>query len=419
MLRVSSMKNTFENIEIPEKISFPEGYDFLSPFNENFEKILAYYESKLLPFEDLVSRGAYFSSLNGVETHHSIICNATKDILTDSKSSRSSKYFKDRLYSTGYATHGLFPYRGKFHPQMIKAILNITGVRKGETVLDPMCGSGTLNVEASLIGINSIGIDVNPFAAFMSQVKTEALSIDRKRLGKIKLNYSKYFSLFSNDFFDPHDIISNNNEYSKINRLILLSYLDALGFSQRTNVPISKLFKKVFNRYIDHTVGFLDIREKLDLKLGQSNIKCNSANALDDISSNSIDSIITSPPYSFAIDYVKNDKTQIEYLGYKTSEIKSETIGLQGSSKKEKLKNYFEIMNSLMQELCRILKPNKYLTIIIGSNTRQTGGVSLENNIISIGENCGFSEPLVIHKPIKGIRNTMENEYILVFKNKY
>jgi len=34
----------------------------------------------------------------------------------------------DELFSTGYSTHGLFAYRGKFHSQLIKGLLNILGV---------------------------------------------------------------------------------------------------------------------------------------------------------------------------------------------------------------------------------------------------------------------------------------------------
>ena len=54
--------------------------------------------------------------------------------------------------------------------------MNILSIKEGEIVLDSMCGSGTLNVEAALIGVNSIGLDKNPFASFMSKVKLESLS---------------------------------------------------------------------------------------------------------------------------------------------------------------------------------------------------------------------------------------------------
>ena len=50
-----------------------------------------------------------------------------------------------------YGPHGIHEYRGKFFPQLVKALINISGVRDG-TVLDPMCGSGTTLVEAAAAG---------------------------------------------------------------------------------------------------------------------------------------------------------------------------------------------------------------------------------------------------------------------------
>ena len=41
-----------------------------------------------------------------------------------------------------------------------------------------MCGSGTTNIEAALMGINSYAIDLSPFCQFMTQVKYNSLSID-------------------------------------------------------------------------------------------------------------------------------------------------------------------------------------------------------------------------------------------------
>ena len=41
------------------------------------------------------------------------------------------------------------------------------------TVLDPFCGSGTTLVETSLMGLKSIGYDINPFLTFVSQTKTD------------------------------------------------------------------------------------------------------------------------------------------------------------------------------------------------------------------------------------------------------
>lgn len=61
---------------------------------------------------------------------------------------------------TSYLTHSLHPYPAKFPPQLPKMILAQFG-KKGQTVLDPFCGSGTTLVEANLHCLNAIGVDVN------------------------------------------------------------------------------------------------------------------------------------------------------------------------------------------------------------------------------------------------------------------
>ncbi|MCL0093265.1 site-specific DNA-methyltransferase, partial [Dehalococcoidia bacterium] len=82
---------------------------------------------------------------------------------------------KNRTRSVNqYLTHWIYPYKGKFHPQMIRALLNIIGLEQGNTALDPFIGSGTTAVEAQLLGINCVGIDISPLCVLQSKVKVEA-----------------------------------------------------------------------------------------------------------------------------------------------------------------------------------------------------------------------------------------------------
>jgi len=46
------------------------------------------------------------------------------------------------------------------HPKLARAMVNLTGAMPGEMLLDPFCGIGSILMEASLLGINSIGIDI-------------------------------------------------------------------------------------------------------------------------------------------------------------------------------------------------------------------------------------------------------------------
>jgi tRNA (guanine10-N2)-dimethyltransferase len=48
------------------------------------------------------------------------------------------------------------------HPRLARALVNLTSVRKGESLLDPFCGTGGILIEAALLGVNAMGSDLSP-----------------------------------------------------------------------------------------------------------------------------------------------------------------------------------------------------------------------------------------------------------------
>jgi len=400
---------------MPKLTSFilPEGFELLPSTSEVFELEFAFYEHKFLTKDEIIRRGAFFKSVDEILTYHYIICSNNSPLVWEGRSERTKSYFKEGNFSTGYATHGLFPYRGKFHPQLIKGILNILKVQPGEVVLDPMCGSGTLNVETSIIGIESIGIEKSPFCVLMSKVKHEALKVDNIILSSLVKNMNKnYNSLISKDKLHRGFI---GNEINPEEAITLLAFLDAMGYARRCSKSIDMLFPSVIKRYVGQISSFIQIRDKLNLKIGNAKFELGDARNLT-LDDNSIDAIITSPPYSFAIDYAENDRPQLEYLGYNVSDLKNEMIGLKGKTRKDKLENYFDDMYKVLIEMYRVLKKDKYAVIIIGSNDIQTGGIRLEAKIEEMALKIGFVLDQKIIKPIKGIQNTMKDEYILFLR---
>lgn len=77
-----------------------------------------------------------------------------------------------------YLTHSYHQYKGKYYPQLCKSLFNHGGLKPGDVVLDPFCGSGTTMVEAYLNSLRGVGVDLNPLAAFMSNVKVETLEVE-------------------------------------------------------------------------------------------------------------------------------------------------------------------------------------------------------------------------------------------------
>lgn len=399
------------------EVLFQNDVSLLPSVSEIFELELAYLEYTVLSKDQLIERSAYLKSINGSLTNHFLMYNQSSDALIKERSISTKNYFQNGTFATGYATHGLFPYRGKFHPQLIKGLLNIIGIKQSETILDPMCGSGTANIEAALMGINSYAIDVSPFCQFMTQVKYDALKISIEDLSLLTNRREKIFKLFNNrnalmklkDIQDPEKI--------KVCNLGLLAFLDSMGYSKRVvRASHKELFFKVLDRYVNTVSNILKTPLFNSSKLGDLRI-FHDSNALGlKLEDNSIDAVVTSPPYSFAIDYAKNDAAQLEYLGYNVNELKERMIGLNGKNKTERLQNYFKDMKRACFEMHRVLKNDKFLIMIIGSNTNQTGGIRLENTITENCEQMGFQLVKSIIKPIKGIRNTMKDEHVLIFR---
>lgn len=396
---------------------FSEGTELLPSVTEMFEFELAFLEYTQLDETELIDRSAFFKKVSGQETLHFKTYSAKSKALSENRSAITKAYFENGKFSTGYATHSLFPYRGKFHPQLIKGLMNIIGIKKGETVLDPMAGSGTTNIEASLLGINSIAVDVSPFCQLMTNTKYNALKLESSILKGVKEKSNELFDFFnaSNVLTKIHKIKDQNK--LKVYHLAFLAFLDSMGYSKRvTKSSHKELFNKVLGRYVTTVTEFINNPYFEQSKLGVTKVLSDS-NAIDlKIDENSIDGVITSPPYSFAIDYANNDKDQLEFLGYNVNELKSNMIGLIGKNKNERLSNYFTDMTKVCSEVYRVLKPGKIFIMIIGSNTNQTGGIRLEQTIIDSCKKIGMPLVKSILKPIKGMRNTMKDEYVLFFQ---
>ncbi len=62
------------------------------------------------------------------------------------------------------------------HPKLAKALVNMTGIKKG-TIIDPFCGSGGIILEASLLGLRPIGYDIDNIMLKRARLNLEDLNL--------------------------------------------------------------------------------------------------------------------------------------------------------------------------------------------------------------------------------------------------
>jgi len=435
---------------------FPSSYELTPDLNDFYELEIAFYEKQILSDDELLKNGGYFLRVNNEYTRHFRMCMGESLKLPAHSSSRLKSFFEKNLFRTGYATHGLFPYRGKFHPQMIKGLINIMGLKSGDTILDPMMGSGTVMVEASLMGISSIGIDTSPFCILMTQTKIDALTMPLARIKRALDNYLEVFDYFekkargtgakkktsyqrtSNESLSVMEdaaqyiikqtssrLTKQQKETVDTYNFLLLAYLDSVGYSERSQrkTPVD-LFKVILERYIFVAEKIQKVIKGMEKELAVSKvIEADARNLpLDD---STVDGIIFSPPYSFAIDYIENDSFHLDFLGVNTGSLREKMIGLRGKTLSEKFDLYKTDMEKVISECSRVLRKGRICTIIVGTNNNQLGKVlkkapdevpGLHELLIEMGSRLCFRLIKMMSRPIMGISNTMRKEYILMLQ---
>lgn len=86
------------------------------------------------------------------------------------------------------------PHPTGTHPQLARAMVNLTGIRKGELV-DPFCGAGGILIEAGLMGLTPVGYDIEPELLVKAVKNLEGYGIKHYKLQKknaLTISKAKY-----------------------------------------------------------------------------------------------------------------------------------------------------------------------------------------------------------------------------------
>ena len=256
-----------------------------------------------------------------------------------------------------YATHGIHEYRGKFFPQLVRALMNIGSLSNQSVILDPMCGSGTTLVEARLNGYQSYGSDMNPFSVFLSRVKCHALTLnptlllqaydqlEAKVTSPAQLHQlGRFASLSDHDqeyllrWLSPEAITELDHIHASIDglsvdlqdlyRVALSNILRRVSWQKNDDLRVRKerqhlipgdvvrLFLQEALRTTRVVGAFLSRQE--DTAMGPYEVhEADSREATTVFPSllSQVDMVVTSPPYATALPYIDTDRLSLIYLG--------------------------------------------------------------------------------------------------------
>jgi DNA modification methylase len=94
--------------------------------------------------------------------------------MTESRRPRADRgRTANQLLPEDRAAHDWYRFVLSFPPHLVRDYLTRFGLDEGQVVLDPFAGTGTTLVECKKLGLRSGGLEANPMACFAAQVKTD------------------------------------------------------------------------------------------------------------------------------------------------------------------------------------------------------------------------------------------------------
>jgi hypothetical protein len=310
-----------------------------------------------------------------------------------------------------YLTHWIYPYRGKFHPQMVRALLNVLGVRRGSVVLEPYLGSGTTAVEASLLGADFFGVDLSPLCALLTRVKTQsvfAVAEIRSRVG----------ALLDADELDLEDATLVEHTNAAVSDFVQIARMVTFSDVARRGRDATVAFRKNLAAMLQSVEAYALAVQRFDLPLGRVRSEVGDCRdlAAAGVADASIDAIVTSPPYSIALDYVKNDEHALDAMGVDTTVLRALMTGVRGRGAKQKLVYYNEDMRVMFREVARVLKPGARAAFVIGDATVDGREYTTTEQMSGWAADAGLVQERAIPKIVYGLYSVMSDEKILIFR---
>jgi len=270
----------------------------------------------------------------------------------------------NRLDPQDRAFHDWYRFVLSFPPHLVRDYCEDFGLNDQHTLLDPFCGTGTTLVEARLRGISAYGVEANPFAHFASAVKTnwcicpnELIASSRQIakealacLAKQRIDDQKPFSgeiaaqslrtvsaeefkLLLTDSISPvplHKALVLLEYIQKRQQLpaykhqllalakALVFKISNLHFGPEIGVGKAKLDSPVISMWLSEVERMAeDLRRMVDTNSTVSKIHLGDARRINEyLQPNSIDAVITSPPYPNEKDYTRITRLESVLLGF-------------------------------------------------------------------------------------------------------
>lgn len=390
-------------------------------------------------------------------------------------------------------THCYHNYPAMMIPQIANRLITKYG-KGAKTLFDPYCGTGTSLVEANINGINAYGTDLNPMAQLIAKAKTSkielqildlylkefndylfALNFSIKKLNIIEPTFKNIDFWFTKETKGKLAAIEqfiDNIKDEKVKQFFLVAFSETIRESSLTRNSEFKLYRmsekqrKNFNPDVFGMINLKLVRNRIGLKnylkKNQNAVNAhiynfNSSENIGEIQKNSIDIVVTSPPYGDSrttVAYGQFSRLSNQWLGVENASqvdnqlmggkvkkiqktgvnIIDKTIEIINKKDSKRAKEVYSFYNDYAKSIANIstvIKSNGYACYVVGNRRVKDTILPTDEITKFLFERYGFKHKNTFIRNIPSKRmpsknsptnevgkkaTTMNNEYIVIMQ---
>lgn len=314
------------------------------------------------------------------------------------------------------------PYPAKYPIDLaIEYISKYTG--EGDMVYDPFVGSGTTLLASSILKRKGFGTDINHIAVLISQFKL--LSLEKKEINNLEAFIQEFEDSYINDMEETKLFYYNSIEHwfcddsikilsvikNKMENLhgnekifcktIMSSIINTVSNQESdtryaavvkpnlTSEYVAMVFIKRFKAVLNLFCEFNEIPRSNNMNIVKL---LDSKQCGELIEKQSVDLILTSPPYVNTYDYYLYHKHRMNWLDFDVNYSMKAEIGSRRefSSLKKPESKFNEDLYEIFNKCDDVLKPNGVAVIVIGDGKVAGKMYDAKQNMIEIGLSLGW-----------------------------
>ena len=320
-----------------------------------------------------------------------------------------------------HSLHYVVSYRASFKPELPDFCIRRYS-EKGAVVLDPFTGRGTTALQANLLGRVAWACDVNPLAVLMTQAKTNPIGLDEVVLRLNTMNFRRPVNLkgFSDTFapfYHPdtyRELINLRRAVAaqpdRINRFIELIAISRLhghspGFFSVYSFPqisIPPERQAAINKKRHQVPDYRAVAPRIIKKSAQAlrdgfsseffavssanSIEVSDSRSISWAPNNSVDLVVTSPPFLDKVDYITDNWLEQWFAGVDEKKFRKSLVMVNS------LERWSSFMHDVLSEMLRVLKPKSHAVIEVGEVETSQGIICLDEVVADIAASISHPE---------------------------